>query len=551
MTTLHLQSCMCPLCAAAGGEHGAPVAARETLAAAAAEDPVGPQDRSALIAGNLFRWNLGERAGETTVVSFGFASRVPSYYEPDAEERHGFLPFTATQKAAVRTILAAIAEVVDIRFVETGPDDARMLFGNADLPPRVAGATYLAYLFDPAGGDVWIDRSYLDPRPGNFAWSTLIHEIGHALGLKHPGAYGPDDVGPFLGPEADSAQWTVMSYNRHPDGNGAEPRTLMGLDIAALQRLYGVNPEATAGNDRYAVAGPDRIETIWDAGGRDSLDASAEGAPVSIDLGEGAFSSIGTVRGKAAVDNIAIAFATAIEDAYGGRAGDVILGNALANLLDGGSGNDRLEGLGGADHLKGAAGNDTLAGGTGADRLEGGSGNDTYIADRTDTIVELAGGGADTVYAARSFALAEALENLVLLGRGTGQGNELGNRLTGSGAADKLYGFGGNDILDGGTGSDRLVGGEGNDRLIGGDGADKLWGGPGRDVFVLSDGARGADRVMDFQQGQDVIDARAAGLSAGDASVQELRSGALLRGPDGEILLRLAQAPLPDDIFFL
>jgi serralysin len=550
MTFSHLQACMCPLCGGANGDGEPPLAARGTVALAAAEGAPGPEDARALLAGKFFRWNIGEPAGETTVVTFGFATRVPSYYEQDAEERRGFAPFNDTQKAATRTILAAIAKVVDIRFVETSADDAQILFGNADLPAGIAGATWLAYLFDEKGGDVWIDRSITDPRPGNFAWSTLVHEIGHALGLKHPGAYGPNDWGPFLAPQADSAQWTVMSYNPHPFANGAEPRGLMGLDIAALQDIYGANLVATAGNDRYRISGEGRIETIWDAGGRDTLDASAEGSAVRIDLAAGAFSSIGTVRGRAATDNIAIAFATAIEDAYGGGGNDVIRGNDLANLLDGGGGNDRLEGLAGDDHLKGGAGNDTLDGGEGADRLEGGAGNDTYIVDAGDTIVELAGGGTDTVHALRAFALAGALENIVLLGRGKGEGNGLANRLTGSEGGDQLFGNAGADTLDGGLGRDKMWGGDGDDRLVGGAGADKLWGGLGRDTFVLSDEG-GTDKVMDFEAGRDVIDARAIGLGSGNAVVTEGRGGTTIAAPDGEVLLRLALAVAPDDIFFL
>ncbi|MGO4863328.1 calcium-binding protein, partial [Campylobacter jejuni] len=57
-----------------------------------------------------------------------------------------------------------------------------------------------------------------------------------------------------------------------------------------------------------------------------------------------------------------------------------------------------MTGGAGNDTLSGGSGNDTLDGGAGVDRLEGGAGNDTYLVDTTtDTLVELSGGGTDTI----------------------------------------------------------------------------------------------------------------------------------------------------------
>lgn len=91
---------------------------------------------------------------------------------------------------------------------------------------------------------------------------------------------------------------------------------------------------------------------------------------------------------------------------------DRLTGNALRNMLDGGTGNDSLWGLG--DH-------DTLAGQSGLDQLFGGDGND-------------------------------------LLQGGSGE--------------DRLFGGAGNDTLEGGSGVDVLAGGTGRDTLIGRSGAD-------------------------------------------------------------------------------
>ncbi len=139
------------------------------------------------------------------------------------------------------------------------------------------------------------------------------------------------------------------------------------------------------------------------------------------------------------------------------------------NGITGSAAAERLVGNRGANRLLGNGGNDTLDGGAGADTLEGGSGNDTYLVDDpNDLVTELAGAGADTVQANRSYTLTGNVEHLLLTGTGSsdGTGNETHNRLTGNAAANRLTGLGGNDTLDGGAGADTLVGGAGNDTYI-------------------------------------------------------------------------------------
>ena len=67
-----------------------------------------------------------------------------------------------------------------------------------------------------------------------------------------------------------------------------------------------------------------------------------------------------------------------IEAVNGGGGNDLIIGNALANLLEGGSGDDKLYGLNGDDRLDGGSGDDLLVGGLGQDVMTGGSGQDTF-----------------------------------------------------------------------------------------------------------------------------------------------------------------------------
>jgi Ca2+-binding RTX toxin-like protein len=197
----------------------------------------------------------------------------------------------------------------------------------------------------------------------------------------------------------------------------------------------------------------------------------------------------------AGVENLVLWFSQSI-DGTGNDLDNVITGNGGANVLSGldgddtisgGSGNDTLLGGDGDDSLDGGAGDDRLDGGTGADAMAGGAGADTYVVDDIgDTVIELAGGGNDTVEASISHALTNHVENLTLTGGASinGSGNGLNNVLTGND---------GDNILAGGAGSDTLTGGLGADTFL----------------FTNADiGARLAtDRILDlnFADG-DVID---------------------------------------------
>ncbi|PZR32251.1 putative Ig domain-containing protein [Caulobacter segnis] len=183
-------------------------------------------------------------------------------------------------------------------------------------------------------------------------------------------------------------------------------------------------------------------------------------------------------------------------------------GNELANILTGNSAANTLKGGDGADRLLGMDGDDVLDGGAGADVLIGGLGDDTYYADTSDSLVENAGEGLDTVMASVSYGLGANLENLTLIGASAinGDGNELSNVITGNDAANTLSGNAGDDKLYGGGGVDQLLGGAGDDYLDGGAGADVMKGGAGADRYVVDQSGdtivelagEGVDTVISF-----------------------------------------------------
>jgi Ca2+-binding RTX toxin-like protein len=181
-----------------------------------------------------------------------------------------------------------------------------------------------------------------------------------------------------------------------------------------------------------------------------------------------------------------------LEDLYLQGTAVTGVGNELSN---------RIVGTSGANRLTGNSGNDRLEGGGGIDTLVGGAGNDTYVTDGYDVLVELSGGGLDTVRSSVSYTLRSNVEHLYLTGSALkGTGNSLANKITGNAYANTLSGGSGNDYLDGGKGSDILLGGAGSDQILGRDGNDVITGGRGADVFT---GGRGRDRFVfdDFDTG--------------------------------------------------
>ncbi|MFL5130485.1 MAG: hypothetical protein ACJ8DD_10105 [Microvirga sp.] len=142
--------------------------------------------------------------------------------------------------------------------------------------------------------------------------------------------------------------------------------------------------------------------------------------------------------------------------------GTMVRNTALADTLSGSAGNDVLTGDAFRNILNGNAGNDRLDGGSGADVMNGGAGDDTFVTDGSDTIVEAAGDGIDTVVTGLSFSLAALteVENLTAADGCVGvmlTGNALANMLSGNAGANRLDGGAGADVMNGGSGDDTYV----------------------------------------------------------------------------------------------
>ncbi|MEZ0233213.1 MAG: beta strand repeat-containing protein [Methylophilaceae bacterium] len=266
--------------------------------------------------------------------------------------------------------------------------------------------------------------------------------------------------------------------------------------------------EGLAGNDTLiGFAGNDTLDgglgaDIMDGGaGNDTYIVDDEDDIVNESF-TGAASGIDTIKISAAYTGVSREATPDVENIDASLfTGDIeLIGNELANILIGGSGDDELDGVDGVDTLKGGDGDDTYY----VDLKTTGTLTKT-VASLQDSIVELVNQGRDKVEIygdivlskASTITLAVNLEdldashtNLTLLNL---TGNAVANEITGNAGAniilglagnDELDGGEGNDSLDGGVGDDVLSGGEDNDTLIGGIGTDELIGGAGNDKLV-------------------------------------------------------------------
>ncbi|WP_282170651.1 M10 family metallopeptidase C-terminal domain-containing protein [Ruegeria atlantica] len=337
-----------------------------------------------------------------------------------------------------RAALSAIEAVANIRFVETSNS------ATADLVEYIAPGSFfssnntLGYHYTPSSlpsegafnTDFWVAGENGDP--GGFFFTTILHELGHALGLGHPhdtglstgvmqGVTSPFDS--FGTGNLNQGVFTVMSYN---DGwtsrDGILPVSatyggstgLGALDIAALQAMYGANTSANSGSNIYTLPSSNSAgvgyQAIWDTGGIDALrHAGSQNAvldlrPATLDysvLGGGGVSFVGGVKG-----GYTIAAGAIIENASGGSGDDTILGNGAENTIWGHLGNDTIYSASNGsnnNNLLGGHGHDAihLADGVGADTVHGEAGNDTAFV-KTNSGSFFGGAGFDTVSFAAS-----------------------------------------------------------------------------------------------------------------------------------------------------
>ncbi|WP_271520696.1 M10 family metallopeptidase C-terminal domain-containing protein, partial [Bradyrhizobium sp. CCBAU 53380] len=357
----------------------------------------------------------------------------------------GFASVPSQIQGAINYAIGLILSYTNADIQYAGTNGADIMIAQSPAANPTAYAYYPGNY--ASGGDIWFGTQYNFSlaKLGNYYFTTALHELGHAVGLKHSQETGgPANVAV---PSAhDDSEYTVMSYRSYVGASTTTgytneaygyPQTYMANDILALQTMYGADYTTQGSNTVYTwdpntgqqfIDGVGQLapgggtggsanriyETVWDGGGVDTYDLSNYTTNLSINLNPGASSLFSLVQraylgdGHYASGNVYNAYLyngdarSYIDNAIAGSGNDTIVGNAIANALNGGGGNDTITG---------GAGNDTINGGSGTDTAVYSGSQASYTisynaAAQTFTLTDLRSGspdGTDTVAAVEYF----------------------------------------------------------------------------------------------------------------------------------------------------
>ena len=294
--------------------------------------------------------------------------RVIEYTFPDAQPAYdhysitGWQPATEEMRVATREILAKFGEILDVSFVEgTDPVATNVISVSRSNQATASGLAYFPNNFYEIGMDVFISKGYASPMfiselITNYDYEVLVHELGHALGLKHP--FEEDGSNAIvLSIYEDNTRNTAMSYD---DNSVTFNGTLRPLDWMALTKFYGVKPTYNAGDDTYSFSNSGGTFII-DGAGLDTISAADTSRDVTVDLRPGAHSYLGSKSSYiTSANQLTISHGSDIENVETGSGDDTVIATALDNLITTGAGDDTIFAGGGADVIRSGTGSDRI-----------------------------------------------------------------------------------------------------------------------------------------------------------------------------------------------
>jgi serralysin len=325
-------------------------------------------------------WNAG--VGYLgAIISYSFPSSSSSYGTAQGDQPgqyplmypfSGLTPLSSAQIADVQRGLNLITSYTGVAFRQVQDSSNPLLRATirlANASPAVLRSAYGAYPGENIyAGDVFYGGTGQNPEIGNFdSGRSILHEIGHALGLKHGEVVAPYGAMPgnHLGIE-----YSLMNYTTYigqvgtaaTEAPGSSPQSYMMDDIAALQYMYGANFNEVGKNVTYTwspTTGEEFINgvgqgapcsnkifmTVWTGGPDSTYDLSNFNGAGAIDLRPGGFSNFSSAQianlGRALTD-------TTVHYASGNVYNAELFGTDTRSEVDNvkvGNGNDTITGL--------------------------------------------------------------------------------------------------------------------------------------------------------------------------------------------------------------